>query len=102
MAFLDKFPPETPLRRVASVRQLNRIVNILMDIEGIGVTVQKDFAREGRGWKIVVEPSSTASSLLGIQIFPAATQIEYVLARKADGEIGWRAVTDDCDTAEDT
>ncbi len=63
MAFLETYPAETPLRKVANVKQQARIANILMDIEGVGVVVQRDFSREGRGWKIVVDPESLASAV---------------------------------------
>lgn len=58
MAFLDNFTPNQPLRQVANVTQQNRIANILNDLQGVGCKVEKDFGREGRGWKIVVENDS--------------------------------------------
>lgn len=55
MPFLDIFEAETPIRRVANVRQMNRIVNILMTMEGVGIRIERDNSREGRGWKLVLD-----------------------------------------------
>ena len=142
MAFLDLYPPETPLRRVASVRQLNRIVNILMTMEGVGIRIERDRTRNGRGWKLVLDEEvwrqlipdgdydgdllawdDTAKAWKQVGVNPskgdvlyyndgwkippvldAATVPDYALVRVDDGQggytVGWRAVTDDCETSE--
>jgi hypothetical protein len=57
--FLDaKFRPEDPLRKVANVQNMNRIGNILNNIQGLGCTIVKNIGDNGLGWIIKVDGSS--------------------------------------------
>ena len=84
MPFLDIFEPETPLRRVANVRQMNRIVNVLMTMEGVGIRIERDNSREGRGWKLVLDEQVTR------RITPAGDNEGDILYYDAD-DGKWKA-----------
>lgn len=56
--WLRTWLPETPLRLVANVRQMNRIANILNGIQGVNCRIIKPTNAEGKGWMIVVDGSS--------------------------------------------
>jgi len=56
--FFHRIMPEDPLRKVANVRDMRRVHNILEDIEGVGCRVEKPTNREGLGWRIIVDGSS--------------------------------------------
>lgn len=56
--WLRTFIPETPLRLVANVRQMNRIANILNNIQGVNCRIEKPTNDEGRNWLIVVDGGS--------------------------------------------
>jgi len=56
--WLKTFLPEDPIRKVANVRQQNRIANILNGIQGVNCRVVKPTAGEGKGWLIVVDGGS--------------------------------------------
>lgn len=98
--FLKIFWPEEPLRKVANVRQQNRIANILNDIKGVGCTIQKDYGREGRGWKIVVDgissdepPVDSEGNEVSHPIQPEwddlANDAVKILAQDSGGNAGW-------------
>lgn len=53
--WLQTFKAGDPVRKVCSVRNMNRIANILNNIEGIGCRIVKNTTAEGRDWKIVVD-----------------------------------------------
>lgn len=53
--WLRTFLPETPLRLVANVRQMNRIANILNNIQGVNCRIIKPTNDEGKNWLIVVD-----------------------------------------------
>ena len=99
--FLKIFWPEEPLRKVANVRQQNRIANILNDIKGVGCTIQKDYGREGRGWKIVVDgissdepPVDSEGNEVSNPIQPEwddlANDAVKILAQDSGGNAGWQ------------
>lgn len=56
--WLRTWLPETPLRLVANVRQMNRIANILNDIQGVNCRIEKPTNAEGKGWMIIVDGGS--------------------------------------------
>ncbi len=47
-----------PLFRLASLRNLLRVFNVLEDIEGQGCRIAKPVNAEGRGWRIIVDGTS--------------------------------------------
>ena len=51
-----KFKADDPLRKVANVKQANRIANILNDITGEGCHIDKPTNAEGLGWRVIVPP----------------------------------------------
>lgn len=53
--WLKTFSPEAPLRRVCNVVQMNRIANVLNNIEGVNCRIDKPTHAEGRNWKIIVD-----------------------------------------------
>lgn len=53
--FLRRSRPGDPLRNVATTEKLNRICNILEDIQGQGCHIEKPTAKNGYGWRIVVD-----------------------------------------------
>ena len=55
--WLKTFRRNDPLRKVCNVRQMNRIANILNNIEGVGCRVIKPTDAEGRNWKIIFNGS---------------------------------------------
>lgn len=56
--FLRIFKPETVLRKVCNVIQMNRIANILNNIQGVNCRIVKPTNAEGRNWMIVVDGGS--------------------------------------------
>ena len=84
--WLSRFVPETPLRKVANVRQQNRIANILEDIQGIGCRILKPTDREGLGWRIMLDGSSDVEP-------PADTYLAW------DEQYSWRLTLESFDIA---
>ena len=58
LGFLKRFKASAPVRVVASTRNMNRIANILEDIQGVGLRIVKRTDAEGRGWLIINDGSS--------------------------------------------
>ena len=55
----DRIKPEDPLRKVCAVKQVRRTRRILNDLQGMGCRVFKDETKEGHGWRIIVDGTST-------------------------------------------
>jgi hypothetical protein len=66
--WLRTWLPETPLRLVANVRQMNRIANILNNIQGVNCRIEKPTNAEGKGWLIIVDGSSDVKATDGNDI----------------------------------
>jgi len=56
--FLKRFTAGQPVAAVCSVSNLNRIANILEDIQGVGCRIEKPTNAEGHGWQIVIDGTS--------------------------------------------
>ena len=55
LGFFRRSRPGDPLRNVATTEKLNRICNILEDIQGQGCHIEKPTNADGYGWRIVVD-----------------------------------------------
>ena len=61
LGFLKRFTAGQPVRVVANARNLSRIANILEDIQGVGLRIQKPTDAEGMGWRIINDGTSDAT-----------------------------------------
>jgi len=56
--FLQRKRPGDPVGKTGDAAAWNRVCNILEDMTGVGIRIQKPTDREGRGWKLIVDGSS--------------------------------------------
>lgn len=52
---LRTYPPGTPVRQVANIREHNFMAEVLNDLQGVNCRVEKPTGNGGRGWRIVVD-----------------------------------------------
>ena len=56
--FFDTFKPRDPVSKTANARNMNRIGNVLSDIECVGGHFLKPTNAEGLGWKLIIDGNS--------------------------------------------
>ena len=79
--FLKRFRSGMPVSQVVDTENLNRIANILEDIEGYnGIRIEKPTNAKGCGWKVVLDLTGGA---VGDSGFPFGEQWPFGL--KIDG-----------------
>ena len=88
--FLMRFLPGDPVAKVCDTRNLNRIANILEDMTGVGIRIEKPTDAEGRGWKLINDGSSDEDNADGSGIpgdFPrpgGGEQVTFLTAWRLD------------------
>lgn len=91
--WFKQYPPNTPVRQVANIKENNLIRAILDDIQGIGCRVIKPKGLMGRGWRIVVDGSSDVDPIADSYVGSDTGQVPvkpYDIAGKIDyGSCPW-------------
>lgn len=100
-SFIKKFKDGDAVFRVLGVDNVNRIIDVLVNIRGDGCEIQKPTNADGRGWKILVDgkhsdmPTPDMEASVGEDPKPLDYLIRFVADVPRESQYGdWAAQTD--------